>query len=167
MQRILALTIAVISVLGLILMSTFYGKTLFILNQTKSLPRGFYRVIEQENYRRGDLVVFHIPDTIRTFIQSRFQMPDNAYLMKYIVGLPGDTYTVKDGIFIVENDAIGAVLKHDNNGKPMPVFEYNGVLKSGVLVAKKGLNLSIDSRYFGPVPRSTIIGRAEPFFLFE
>ncbi len=167
MQRIVPLAIAVSCVLGLLFVSTFYGKKYFILNQTQSLPRGFYRIIEQEDYHRGDLVAFHIPDTIRTFIESKYQLPRDAYLMKYIVGVPGDTYSISNGKFVVEGELIGDVLAADSEGGPMPVYHYKGVLEQGVLVAKKELSTSIDSRYFGPVSQGDIIGVAEPFLLFE
>ncbi len=167
MQRIVPLAIAVLSVLGLLFMSTFYGKKYFILNQTASLPRGFYRIIERQDYNRGDLVAFHIPDTIRTFIESKFQLPRDAYLMKHVVGIPGDSYSITNGEFVVQGELIGDVLSTDPEGKPMPLYEYNGILDRGLLVAKKGLNTSIDSRYFGPIAQGDIIGIAKPLLLFE
>lgn len=167
MQRILAIGVTIVSITLLITMSTFYGKKYIILNTTDSLPHGFYKIVKKEKYCLNDLVVFPIPASVKRTVVGRHWLPENGLLIKNIVALPGDSFSTLEGKYVVKDEFIGSILKIDSEGRSMPVFEKNDTLNSGILVARRGVKTSFDSRYFGAIPIDNILGVAVPFFLFE
>jgi len=99
------------------------------------------------DYRRGDIVVFKPPDA-----------PEQDYI-KRVVGLPGERILVR-GTAVSIN---GKKLK-----EPWAVWKYRGARDFGPFRIPEGKlflmgdnrDNSRDSRYFGPVPLSSVFGRA-------
>jgi signal peptidase I len=85
-------------------------------------------------------------------------------LIKRVIGLPGETVSARDNqIFIDKNDGAGPValdepylpegtITNDFQGTPIPEGE--------VFVMGDNRDDSRDSRFFGPIPESDIVGRA-------
>ncbi len=106
-------------------------------------------IIEKVSYyfhppRRGDIVVVRV--------ESR-----SNPLIKRIVGLPGETIAIHDGKVFIN----GKPLEEDYLGEPttgylpptrIPMMHY--------FVLGDNRQASSDSRYFGPIPRKAIQGRA-------
>lgn len=116
---------------------------------------GDYLIIDEISYRfaspqRGEVVVFKYPkDTTQRFI-------------KRVIGLPGETLEIKDGEVLIIKDGQSVVL--DENYLPENLKTLGDVsitLKSNeYFVLGDNRDYSFDSRVWGVVPRSDIIGRA-------
>lgn len=119
-----------------------------------------YLIIDELTYRfrepeRGEVVVFH-PPTKAGGIE-----PSAQYYIKRIIGLPGEKVEVHNGVITIYNDdhPNGVVLDEPYIGeytdgdisRPIPENEY-------FLLGDNRTN-SLDSRVFGPVPISNIIGK--------
>ncbi len=118
---------------------------------------------------RGDIIVFHYPvDTSYVFI-------------KRVVGLPGDTLQVKDGLLYVNGAQlsepyirkVNGVPETTEPGQPMPgstmlpawsLKEPYTVPAGNYFVMGDNRTESDDSRTWGPVPAKDLIGRA--FFIY-
>ncbi len=103
------------------------------------------------NPQRGDIVVFdcsEIPDLNRQ---------EKTYYVFRVLGLPGERIEIKDGQIVVDGRALG-----QEDG--VPRSQGNGHLPkladSEYLVLGDNTENSFDNRYWGPVPRSAIIGKA-------
>jgi signal peptidase I len=99
---------------------------------------------------RGDIVVFKAPKEERTA-----QIKD---LVKRVIGLPGDTLEARDGHIYVNDRLLkepylpkGTV----TDNLPRQVIPAGSYFMMG-----DNRGESSDSRVFGPIKRSTIIGRA-------
>jgi signal peptidase I len=101
----------------------------------------------------GDIVVFKAPPGVKTECND-----DIADLVKRVIGVPGDTlYSDGNTIYV--------------NGKPLDqrwtVYKAMGSVPIKRITLKKNMYFmmgdnhadSCDSRYWGPVPRSDIIGK--------
>ncbi|BAU15749.1 leader peptidase I (plasmid) [Leptolyngbya sp. NIES-3755] len=99
--------------------------------------------------QRGDIVVFNPTPALK---QQNFK---DAFI-KRVVGLPGETVEIRNGRVYVN----GAIL--DETYVATPSKPWNPVLvpPDSYLVLGDNRNNSFDSRYWGFVPRSSIIGRA-------
>jgi len=99
--------------------------------------------------RRGDIVVFRPPD-----------VPDQDYI-KRVIGLPGDRLELKDNRIYINGRRLD---------EPYAVYRTGGSLKSRFgpfrvpageyFVMGDNRDNSRDSRYFGPVPKDSVFGRA-------
>jgi signal peptidase I len=108
-------------------------------------------------YKRGDVIVFNPPPN---WVQAQGQ----PYI-KRVIGIGGDTVEVRDGQVFVNGAALEEpYLFHDAAGVAEPT---NGGDQSRWVVPADELfvmgdhrQASEDSRVFGPIPVSSVIGRA-------
>lgn len=130
----------------------------FIVSGASMDPRienGQYLLIDEISYRmhepeRGDVVVFRAPPE------------PSKYYIKRIIGLPGETVVLKDGIITIINSEHpqGLVLdepyivhtQEDTLTKKVPAGEY--------FVMGDNRSASYDSRGWGTLPKKEIRGRA-------
>jgi signal peptidase I len=109
-------------------------------------------------YERGDIVVFDSPDTFHT--------EGDAPLIKRVIGLPGDRVDLMDGHVLVNGVQIEEpYLFLRSDGEPGPTRSSNGtdswVVPDGELfVLGDHRAVSADSREFGSIEMSHVLGRA-------
>ncbi len=97
--------------------------------------------------RRGDVVVFESPQVVA-----------EKDLIKRVIGLPGDTVETRDGEIVVNDEVLKEpYLPRDVGTGPM---EKVTVPPGHYWVMGDNRGNSSDSRVFGPIPESSIIGRA-------
>ena len=166
MKRFNALWGGIIFLLFLIILSSFSSKKLFIYNYTNSLPHGIY-MFYPGLISKGDLIAFKPIGSIKNLIHERKYLRYDAYLMKYIVGVTGDSVCTKNGFFYVDGTNYGVIRLTDNEGKQLPRYYFCGRLKEGYIVTgKNGKGDSFDSRYYGPIKKENIVGKIVPVWLF-
>lgn len=93
--------------------------------------------------RRNDIVVLDLPEM-------------NELLVKRIIGLPGETVEILDGIVYVNREPLAEPFPHIYDHQSMPLITL-GPLQYFVLGDNR--DNSNDSRAFGPVEREYILGR--------
>jgi signal peptidase I len=151
--QVAAISLAIIIPVRYFLIQPFYVKG------ASMEPNFFdheYLIIDELSYRfhdpgRGDITVFRYPNDPRQFF------------IKRVIGLPGETVEIANGHVKIFND------KHPN-GFQLPEQEY---LDQAYTAATRTVTLksdeyfvmgdnrvsSLDSRYFGPIKRTAIVGR--------
>ena len=137
-----------------------------IYNWTESLPLGFYWLERDVEPARGELVAFPIPDDVRQLVHERRYVPDGAYLVKPVVGLPGDRVCSDGGVFTVNDEVIGRVLTEDRAGRPLPHPDVCKMVGQGEIYVASKNPRSFDSRTFGSVSRCAIRGRVTALWTF-
>ena len=165
-RSISSLIVSGLCIVVLAVMSCMRPQVVVLYNYTDSLPHGFYMVEKRDVYRRGDMVVFPVPRSVRSLVNERQWLHDEGLLMKPLIGVKGDSVCTKRNRFRVGENDFGGIQSHDEQGLPLPRYAVCGVLKAGFLVGVEGMSNSFDSRYFGPVPERSVIGVAIPFLLF-
>ena len=98
---------------------------------------------------RGDLIVFESPPN---------EGSDTKDLIKRVVGLPGETVESRDGRMVVNGQVLDEPYLDDGviTGSLEPVT----IPPDHVWVMGDNRSNSRDSRFFGAIPESLIIGRA-------
>lgn len=117
-----------------------------------------YLIIDEISYRfespqRGEVVVVRSPN-------DRSQ-----YFIKRIIGLPGETVEIKDGQVIIYNDRYPAGVELDESEYLASTIKTQGrdVVKlenDQCYLLGDNRTSSLDSRLFGPLRLSDIVGRA-------
>ena len=157
---------ALITLLSMQALSTKTG-TCYYINLSHSVPLGLYQVIPPDNLKTGDLVVFEPPQGARSLIYHRHWLPSGWPLMKHIGGLAGDSYSVQQNSFYVNNKYIGPVFARDSEGNTLPCMEgRRTVEQKAFLPISTHIGNSFDGRYFGSVPLASIRGKAIALWTF-
>lgn len=95
--------------------------------------------------------------------------PDGTLFVKFLAGLPGDhvEITRDERILINGKEAARGLSYLHKIGKPIDDFVFSGVLPEKKYYVLGDTDASFDSRYWGPIDESQIVGRAYgllPFF---
>ena len=107
---------------------------------------------KMHSIHRGDVVVFHRPDA--------WQVSDKV-LIKRVIGLPGDTLTARKGIVYVDGLALAEPYLDKACRSGTTNFPKSVTVPDGeAFVMGDNRCDSSDSRRFGAIPDSKVIGRA-------
>jgi conjugative transfer signal peptidase TraF len=140
----------------------------FVWNASESVPIGLYSVQPAGKLVVTNLVVAMPPEPLATFLAERGYLPIGTPLIKRILALPGQSVCRSKRLISVDGIEMGAALEHDRHGRTLPAWQGCRVITRGeVFLMNWDEPQSLDSRYFGPIPLSAIVGRAEPVWTFE
>jgi len=147
------------------------------INLTSSMPLGIWREITA--IHRGSYVAACLaPDSgaaqlavERGYLPAGQCLGGFAPLLKQIVAIPGDTVTLTDDQVCI-NDVLlrgSRALSEDSAGRPLvpyPRGTYR-VPPGEYWLFATNLPQSFDSRYFGPVPESSILNSLVPVAIHQ
>lgn len=163
-RRRLALLVACAT--GLVaLAASCVAMPLVVYNASASAPLGFYGVAWVTRIARGDLVLAVSPESARLLAAERDYLPPTVPLVKRVAALAGDFVCADSGVVVIDNRVVADQLAIDREGRPLPAWNGCRALAADeVFLLMAGVPDSFDSRYFGPVPRTAVIGRLVPLW---
>lgn len=134
-------------------------RPMLLWNASASMPRGLYAIGAAEGVGRGDTVVARLPGGPRRLAARRGYLPFAVPVIKRIAALSGDRVCARGGGLWVNGRFAAARRSADAAGRPLG--GWRGCRKLGGEVLLLGDSArSFDSRYFGPIDRSRVVGRA-------
>jgi len=134
-------------------------------NASASVPLGLYGIAALGKLAIADLVVVAPPKPLATFLALRGYLPLGVPLIKHVFALPRQSVCRNGLLVAVDGIAAGRALAHDWRGRALPAWHGCRVITSGeVFLMNSDEAASFDGRYFGPIPRSAIVGRALPLW---
>lgn len=135
-----------------------------VWNASASAPIGFYRVVSGTP-ERGDLVLVRTPERIAQLAAARFYLPMGVPLIKRVAAQSGDDVCAFNAAIIINRTIVARRLEADAAGRPLPWWNDCRELADGeFFLLMDGVPASFDSRYFGPVPTTNVIGRLVPLW---
>jgi len=159
-------TYAAVMVIGAT--ALFHPAPRLIWNASASVPIGLYAVHPAGTLRTGELLVVTPPEPLATFLDARRYLPKGVPLLKHIAALPGQTVCRTGDTISIDGRDVGVALDRDHLGRSLPVWQGCRVIATGeVFLMNRQSVASLDGRYFGPLPTTTIVGRADPIWIKE
>ncbi|WP_454685491.1 conjugative transfer signal peptidase TraF [Ancylobacter moscoviensis] len=145
------------------------------LNLTRSYPLGLWRIEPLDGPpAMGDLVFICPPDSAafrlareRGYVGRGLCPGWFSPLIKTIVATEGQATEIGAGVSVDGRPIPHSdVQREDAAGRALAPFA-GGVVPAGFLFLHSDFKGSYDSRYFGPIPASGLLGRAHPLLTFE
>jgi conjugative transfer signal peptidase TraF len=153
--------------LGIGLMALLHPAPRLIWNASASVPIGFYAVHPAGVLHVDELLVVTPPEPLATFLDARRYLPKGVPLLKHVLALRGQIVCRSGRTITVDAVAVGGALDRDHLGRPLPVWQGCRVVAAGEVFLMNRRADSLDSRYFGPLPSTTIVGQADPLWTDE
>jgi conjugative transfer signal peptidase TraF len=136
-----------------------------IWNASASVPIGLYAMRPAGALHVDELLVVMPPEPLATFLGERRYLPQGVPLLKHVLALPGQTVCRSDRTITVDGVTMGDALGRDHLGRPLPSWRGCRVVGAGnVFLMNRQSGDSLDGRYFGPLPITTVVGRADPLW---
>lgn len=145
-----------------------------IYNPSDSVAVGWYRV-DPLRHRPGSLprplsvdsiVLTTLPPDAAALAAQRGYLPARVPLLKRVGAIAPQHVCVFDALVWIDGVPVAAVRPADRLGRPLPSWPQCRQLRPGELFLLSSTNpASFDSRYFGPVSTSAVIGVARPIWL--
>ena len=134
---------------------------------------GNYLLVDKFSYKflgnpkRGDVIVFDIPDAKNEFhtcllpLFGSCYFETNRYLIKRIVGLPGEKVTILGGVVTIFNtdNPNGLILDDKEIQFKSEMSDERQLGPDEYYVMGDNRANSSDSRYWGALPKGNIVGR--------
>lgn len=139
-----------------------------VWNASASVPIGLYLVTPASSHHIGELVLVRPPEALAAFLDKRGYLARGVPLLKRVLALPGQTVCRIGRTITVDGLAMGHALDGDHLGRTLPGWQGCWIVADHeVFLMNWQSENSFDGRYFGPLPATTIVGRADPLWTKE
>lgn len=152
-------------IISCVLFFMFAIKDKYIINPSKSLPRGIYKIIDDnKSIKKGDIVCFTMPKDIETLAKKRNYILQNANtLMKIVAADKNDKVELKNNELFINNVSWGKISYYDSYSRklePKSIKELQPKNDDEFLLLSKVKN-SFDGRYIGLIKKENILYKTE------
>ena len=157
-----------IATTGLLLATLGGAPPHFIWNASNSVPIGLYRVQPATQIAVTDLVAVQPPELLAAFLDLNGYLPTGVPMLKRVLALAGQTVCRIGLTVTVDGVDVGQAHERDRRGRPLPAWHGCRAIADGDIFVMNWQSAdSLDGRYFGPIPASSVIGRAVPLWTEE
>lgn len=141
-----------------------------VYNPSNSVPVGWYRIESvnspADSLHVGSIVLAQLPAEAAALAAQRGYLPPHIPLLKRVGAVAPQHVCIVGGVVRIDGVPVAAVLRADRMGRPLPFWQQCRALAEGELFLLSATHpASFDSRYFGPVSASAVIGVARPVWL--
>jgi conjugative transfer signal peptidase TraF len=146
--------------------SSAVGKTKrFVYNPTASAPLGWYRVVTPNQLQVNDVVLVRLPFAAARLADQRHYLRFGVPILKRIGAVSPQSVCINNGRVLINEMTVARTLKRDGAGRLlMPWTQCRSLSSDELFLLSTTHPASFDSRYFGPVSRQLVIGRAIPIW---
>jgi conjugative transfer signal peptidase TraF len=120
---------------------------------------GFYWIASAAP-TKGELAVIRLPRSMSALAAGRGYLAQAALLIKPVAANRGDLVCRRQAQLTINGQAVAHAKAADALGRPLPGWAGCRYLTAGQIVVLSAAPHSFDSRYFGPIEPSHIIGAA-------
>ena len=139
-----------------------------VYNPSESVARGWYRIGSSDVLHVGGIVLVRLPAGVAALAAQRGYLPAGVPLLKRIGAVAPQLVCVGEAAVRIVGVAVASVPAADGVGRPLSPWAQCRALSEGELFLLSNTHAeSFDSRYFGPVDASDVIGRAHPLWTWN
>jgi len=133
------------------------AKPAFVWNFSASAPTGLYRVLSRPA-RKGDWVALDPPPNVRALLSEIRQEPQHRLLVKRMAAVGGDVVCRRGKDVFINGSAVAEIVSDRIRHVLMPSWRGCRSLAANEAFFLGNTRRSFDSRYFGPVETTSVVG---------
>jgi conjugative transfer signal peptidase TraF len=143
------------------------GAPAWLWNTTASAPEGLYRLRLVRALAVGDWIAVRPPAPLVQWLAQRGALPRGVLLLKRVAALAPSTVCRRGDRLWVDGAPRATVLASDSRGRLLPQWRPCRPLGADEVLLLNDAPGSLDSRYFGTVPRAAVVAQASPVWRRE
>lgn len=149
-----------------------------VYNPSDSVPVGWYRVdpmlqlptsddsTKPAPLQVGSIVLVRLPAEVAALAAQRGYLPKEVPLLKRVGAVAPQRVCTIGQALRIDGNTVAITLRADRLGRPLHGWPQCRRLRAGEIFLLSVTNpASFDSRYFGPVRSTDVIGTAHPLWL--
>jgi len=148
-----------------------HERVFVVYNPTDSVPRGWYRVGSIDNAASlhvGSIVLARLPVDVASFAGQRGYLPDGVPILKRVGAVAPQSVCVRGQTVRIDGAVVAIARTHDGARRSLQAWSQCRPLAAGELFLLSDTNsASFDSRYFGPIEASAVLGTARPLWAWS
>jgi conjugative transfer signal peptidase TraF len=160
-----------VAVVALVMPTLWLVQARIVYNPSDSVARGWYRIdpaVSSHSLRVGSIVLARLPADTAAFAAQRGYLPAGVPILKRIGALAPQSVCVREQVVRIDGDAVATARLHDGARRPLSAWTQCRSLAETELFLLSDTNpASFDSRYFGPIRASAVLGIATPFWTWS
>ncbi len=170
-RRVAVAAVALVTGLGIAALawpSLHAPMTRIVYNPSDSVPPGWYRIAPPGSLHVGSIVLARLPADAAALAAQRGYLPAGIPLLKRIGAMSPQQVCIDKHVVRIDGIAVAGVHATDGRDRPLLAWRQCRRLHDGELFLLSATNpASFDSRYFGPVAVSAVIGSAQPLWTWD
>lgn len=139
-----------------------------VYNASASVAPGWYRIEPvrgPDSLHVGRIVLARLPAGVAAFAAQRGYLPEGVPILKRIGAVAPQSVCVRDGVVRIGGALVATVLMEDGAHRSLQASAHCRPLVEGELFLLSDTHAaSFDSRYFGPIAASAVLGVARPLW---
>lgn len=165
MTRHMLLVCMAISLVALGAPAVVQMQARLVYNPTDSVARGWYWIGPSDALHVGSIVLVRLPSAVAALVSQRGYLPEGVPILKRIGAVAPQSVCVRERIVRIDGADVATTLAHDGKHRPLMPWTQCRVLKDSELFLLSDAHpASFDSRYFGPIEASAVLGTARPIW---
>ena len=168
MKRAVVILCMDIGLAALLMTLAIPNRVQIVYNPSDSMLRGWYHIGPADSLQVGSIVLARLPAPAAALAAQRDYLPAGIPLLKRIGAVAPQRVCIDGTSVRVDDVAVAAVMRADGLGRPLLAWSQCRRLAHGELFLLSSTNpVSFDSRYFGPIRASDVIGGAQPIWTWS
>ncbi len=167
-KKVLLLACMGLSLAALYASAAVHFPMQLVYNPSDSVPPGWYRIGPMHaagSLHVGSIVLARLPADAAALAARRRYLPAGIPLLKRIGAVAPQWVCVREHIVRIDGAAVATALAQDSRRRPLQAWSHCRQLARGELFLLSDTSpASFDSRYFGPIAASAVIGVARPLW---
>ncbi len=148
-----------------------HERVFVVYNPTDSVPRGWYRVSSIDkvvSLHVGSIVLARLPADVASFAGQRGYLLNGVPILKRVGAVAPQSVCVLGQTVRIDGAVAATARTHDGARRSLQAWHQCRPLASGELFLLSDTNpASFDSRYFGPIAVSAVLGIARPVWTWS
>lgn len=143
----------------------------FVYNPSASVAPGWYHIERMEradSLHVGTTVLVRLPADVAALAAQRGYLPGGVPILKRVGALAPQSVCVHEQTVRIDDAVVAGVRLQDGMVRPLQAWgQCRALVEGEIFLLSDTHPASFDSRYFGPVPVSAVLGIAHPLWIWS